>query len=73
MAKTTLKIDGMHCGGCESRVKNGLSKLEGVRSVDADHEAGQATVTFVAGQEDLEALRETVSQLGYEVLDIQQA
>lgn len=73
MPKTTLTIEGMSCTGCSSRVEEGLSKLDGVRSAEADHEAGRATVTLVAGQEDLEALRETVSKLGYEVLDIQTA
>lgn len=72
MPDLTLRIDGMHCGGCEDRVQNALSRAEGIRSVDADHEQVTATVTLVAGQEDEQALREAVEDLGYEVTGIDQ-
>lgn len=71
MPDIDLRIDGMHCNGCENRVTDRLSKLEGVRSVEADHEDGTAQVTVVAGQEDEAALREAVEDLGYEVAGLQ--
>lgn len=72
MPDVILSIDGMHCTGCEDRVENRVSRIEGVRSVDADHESGQAKVRFVAGSEDAEALREAISDLGYEVGEVDQ-
>lgn len=72
MGNVTVAIDGMHCTGCEDRVENRLSRIDGVRSVEADHGAGQAEVRFVAGSEDAEALRQAVSDLGYEVGEIEQ-
>jgi copper chaperone CopZ len=32
--KTELAIEGMHCDGCVRRVKNLLSKVEGLEHVD---------------------------------------
>lgn len=58
-------IEGMHCEGCEQRVEKRLSTLDGVRSVDADHEAGTAKVRFVTGQEDIEAIQQAIEDLGF--------
>lgn len=73
MPRYTLEIDGMHCSGCEERVEDGLGKVEGVRSAEADHEAGEARVRVVAGEEDEDALREAVEGLGYDVVDAETA
>lgn len=73
MPSFVLEIDGMSCSGCENRVAQGLSKVEGVRSAEADHEAGTARVRLVAGQGDPDVLRETVEQLGYEVTGLEGA
>lgn len=72
MPDVILSIDGMHCTGCEDRVENRLSRIDGVRSVEADHGTGRAEIRFVAGREDAEALRRTVSDLGYEVLEVEE-
>lgn len=73
MPTYTLEVAGMHCSGCEERVEHRLSEVEGVRSVEADHEGGTATVTFVAGQEDEAVLRDGIEALGYEVEAIETA
>lgn len=73
MPDVTVTIEGMHCSGCENRVETKLSRIEGVRSVQADHDAGTAAVTLVAGQEDLEALREAVETLGFDCVDVSAA
>lgn len=33
MKELRLKINGMMCGGCENRVKNALSEIDGVENV----------------------------------------
>jgi copper chaperone len=66
-----LRIDGMHCGGCEDRVESGLAQVEVVRSAEADHEASRAEVRVVAGDEDEEAVRAAVEDLGYEVVALE--
>lgn len=42
--QTTLKIEGMHCGGCVKSVTNALSALPLVSSVAIDLETGQARI-----------------------------
>lgn len=65
MATKIVHIDGMHCDGCEMRMEEGLSSIEGVRSATADHRAGTAEVRFVAGKEDEDAVKAKVEALGY--------
>jgi Copper chaperone len=50
MAPETLQltIDGMHCGGCVTRVTNALKKLEGVTVESV--EVGSARVRLEGGQ-----------------------
>ncbi len=60
---TTLSVDGMSCGGCESNVETAVSELDGCTSVEADHEAGTVTVE---GDLDQSAIRETIKEAGYE-------
>lgn len=70
MPHWTATIDGMHCGGCEDRVETRLSRIDGVRSVQADHEAGEASIRFIAGQEDAEALETAVDELGFALVGL---
>jgi copper chaperone len=65
--KLTLKVKGMHCDGCENRVKKVLSEIHGVNKVEADHKSGEVEVrvTPAASEEEIE---EKVADLGYEVV-----
>lgn len=45
MKETTIKVEGMVCGGCENRVKNALKTLQGVNEVIADHTKGLVIIT----------------------------
>ena len=42
--KTTFKISGMTCNGCESTVENKLSSLDGVDNVQVNLTNGEAIV-----------------------------
>lgn len=66
MARWTLKVEGMTCTGCESRVQKSLSQLKGVTDVKADHEQDRVIVEVspVASEEEL---RERIEFLGYRV------
>ena len=43
--KHTYHIDGMSCGGCATTVKNKLSAVKGVTSVNVDLGKKQAEIT----------------------------
>ncbi len=66
-----LSIEGMHCGGCQRRVKQALEQAEGVQWADIDLAAGRAHVR-TAGDVPVETLIDAVRQAGYdaEVVDI---
>ncbi len=66
MKECTIKVEGMVCGGCENRVKNAVSTIDGVESVVADHNTGIVTVT---SKEDLDVnqIKEKIEDIGFEV------
>ena len=64
----TIKIEGMMCPHCQARVEKALNALEGVTAV-VDLEAGTAAVTLTGAVSD-EALRQAVTDAGYEVTSI---
>ncbi|HKH49235.1 MAG TPA: heavy-metal-associated domain-containing protein [Thermoanaerobaculia bacterium] len=65
MEQTTLRIDGMSCGHCVSRVQKALSRLEGVH-VD-QVEIGSARVTYDPERAAMQRIREAVEDAGYAV------
>lgn len=44
MQRTTLRVEGMHCGHCVSAVTDALCAVPGVAHADVDLEAGRAEV-----------------------------
>lgn len=42
----TFKVNGMMCGSCENAVKGAVTKVEGVKSIEADADKGTAVVAY---------------------------
>lgn len=68
MKELKLKVSGMVCGGCESRVKTALSEINGVESVDANHNTGIVTIT---SKEDIDVskIKERIIDIGFEIVE----
>ena len=67
MTKTTLKIDGMMCGMCESHVNDAIRKAFPVKKVTASHTKGQAVI--VAENEIAEAdIAKALEPTGYRMV-----
>ena len=68
MKELKLKIDGMVCGGCENRVKTALALIDGVESVDANHNTGIVTIT---SKEDIDVskIKEKIIDIGFEIVE----
>lgn len=66
MKELELKVEGMVCGGCEKRVVNALSDLQGVSEVVASHQNGTVLVKMTE-EVDVEVLKEKIEDLGFEV------
>lgn len=67
--KKVLKIEGMMCNHCTGRVEKALNDLDGV-TAEVSLEGKSATVTLSKDVSD-ETLVKTVTDAGYEVVDIQ--
>jgi len=44
MKEITINVKGMVCGGCERRVVNALSEIEGIEEVVANHTNGTVII-----------------------------
>ena len=66
MVQTTLKVDGMMCGMCESHVNEVVRKTAQVEKVTSSHTKGE-TVIVSAQPLDIEALKATIADTGYTV------
>ena len=62
----TMKINGMMCPHCQAAVKKTLEAFDGV-AADVNLEDKAA---YVTGCADLEVLKKTVTDAGYEVVAI---
>jgi copper chaperone CopZ len=63
----TFQVPGMHCTGCESRLKTVLGRVEGVVKADANHEAGEVRIRYDSSRVSDEDIRERIRAAGYEV------
>ena len=72
MFETTLKIDGMMCGMCESHVNDAVRGVMKVKKVSSSHAKG-TTVIVSEEAPDEAALRQAIEKTGYKVLDIRTA
>ena len=68
MEELILKVEGMMCGGCEKRIENALTTIEGIKEVVANHENGTVTVRKDEKVE-LKVIKEKIQDIGFEVIE----
>lgn len=68
MNEVELKIDGMHCSGCENRVKNSLKTINGIKEVEANHETGIVKITSKK-EIDMEEVKQKIENLDFKVIN----
>jgi copper chaperone len=66
MTQRALAVSGMACGGCEENVEAALAALDGVDSVEADHENGAVELVTDGDLPD-EDIHTAIEDAGYEV------
>jgi copper chaperone len=64
MTRTTLAIEGMHCGHCVSAVRGALSATPGVHVEDV--QIGRATIELDDEQTSLGEVLDALDEVGYE-------
>ena len=69
MIKTTVKVDGMMCGMCESHVNDAIRNAFPVKKVTSSHSKGE---TVIISEEALseDKIREVMQPTGYELKGI---
>ena len=65
MEKTVLKIEGMHCSGCSTRLERVLNNLEGVEEAKVSLEEKQATIKFDETKTNIENIKEDIADAGF--------
>lgn len=61
----TYRISGMTCAGCTAHVRDAISGIDGVESVQVSYDAGSATVALRQSVDDGEIIQ-AIESLGYE-------
>lgn len=69
MNTLTLSVTGMSCMGCVNSVKNLVSALPGIASVEIDLGLGRVEVKHDPAQADAAAIRAAIEDGGYTVAD----
>jgi copper chaperone len=64
MTKETLSVPNISCGHCVMSIKNELSELEGVKTVEGDSTNKSITVEFESPVT-LDQIKETLKEINY--------
>jgi copper chaperone len=67
METITLKVEGMTCGGCAKSIKNALNGRDGVKSSEANVDAGTVSVEFDAAVIQQDGLEQAIVDAGFDI------
>ena len=72
MIKTTLKIDGMMCGMCESHINDAIRNSFDVKKVNSSHTKGE---TIISSEKDIDdaKLKSVIDETGYELKSVERS
>lgn len=65
MKETNLKIEGMHCAGCSTRLEKVLNNLEGVEIAKVSLEEKNATIKYDEIKINIENIKEAIEDAGF--------
>jgi copper chaperone CopZ len=63
----TINTYGMHCAGCEETLETELKKLDGVKSVKADHVNMTVTVKYESTKVTVNSIKSAITTAGYKL------
>ena len=59
-----LNVNGMHCKSCEMLIKDEISEISGIQSVEVDHKTGIGFLT-ASGEIDNALILKAIENAGY--------
>lgn len=63
MTQFNINASNIKCGGCAENIKNGLSEMPGVESVEVNVDSGEVAVTV--NNLEQSAIENKLNELGY--------
>jgi copper chaperone CopZ len=67
IAKIEVSLKGMFCTGCEQIIQSNVSKLYGIKSVEATYKLNRAIIEFDPDIVDTAKIRTAITGSGYKV------
>jgi len=68
MASETFTVEQIHCGACEAAIGRALTRVDGVRQVEADAASNRVSVVFDETAVGVEQLAARLADAGYSVI-----
>ena len=68
MEKVALSVRGMNCSGCEQRLENALTRLQGIGRASADHASERVEVVLDPARTSEAEVRNSIELAGFEVV-----
>ena len=65
LKERNIKIEGMHCAGCSTRLEKVLNNLEGVEIAKVSLEEKKATIKYDETKISLENIKESIEDAGF--------
>ena len=65
MKETNIKIEGMHCAGCSTRLEKVLNNLEGVEKAQVSLQEKKATIKYDENKISLKSIKEAIEDAGF--------
>ena len=69
-AKADLPIAGMTCANCSATIERNLNRMPGVDTAVVNLATERAAITYNPAMVDVRAMKDLVSELGYEVIEL---
>ena len=70
MKKTVFQLETLTCPSCVRRIEGTVGKLTGVEKAEVKFNASKAVVEYDESKITADKLHETITKLGYKVLDV---
>lgn len=67
-ATVTIRVEGMHCGGCATSVEKKLKATDGVEEVRVSFEKKEAWIKFDDKKTTVTRLREVINSTGFKTV-----
>jgi len=68
MESKVIKVEGMGCKKCSSKIEATFNDTEGIKSANVDLETGQVTVSYDAGIISCDEMCAIIEDLGYDAM-----